>query len=35
MISVDQAKQPVGVIVEDMGLYQTQKMVFQKLWETL
>jgi len=35
MISVDQAKQPVGVIVEDLGLYQTQKMVFQKLWETL
>jgi len=35
MISVDLTKQPVGVIVEDQGLYQTQKMVFQKLWDTL
>jgi len=35
MISVDAAKQPVGVIVEDQGLYRTQEMVFKKLWKTI
>lgn len=35
MITVDAAKQPVGVIVEDEGLYRTQELVFQKLWATL
>lgn len=35
MISVDSTKNPVGVIVEDQGLYRTQEMVFQKLWQTL
>ena len=35
MITVDAAKQPVGVIVEDDGLYRTQEMVFQKLWQVL
>jgi sugar-specific transcriptional regulator TrmB len=35
MISIDATKQPVGVIVEDKGLYRTQEMVFQKIWSTL
>lgn len=35
MVSVDAAGIPVGVITEDQGLYQTQKMVFQALWQTL
>lgn len=35
MISIDATKKPVGVIVEDRGLYETQVLVFKKLWETL
>lgn len=35
MVSVDAADIPVGVIIEDQGLYQTQKMVFEALWQTL
>lgn len=35
MITIDAAKHPVGVIIEDQGLYQTQEMIFKKLWEKL
>lgn len=35
MISLDTSDTPVGVIIENEGLYETQKMVFQKLWQTL
>lgn len=35
MITVDAAKLPVGVIVEDQGLYKTQIMIFENLWQTL
>ena len=35
MVSIDVAGVPVGVIVEDNGLFQVQKMVFEKLWKTL
>lgn len=35
MISVDATGKPVGVIVEDQGLYQTQVMIFQHLWQTI
>lgn len=35
MITIDATKKPVGVIVEDQGLYQTQEMIFKKLWKTL
>lgn len=35
MVSVDASGHPVGVIVESSGLYDTQKMVFEKLWEAL
>ena len=35
MISVDAVKNPVGVIIQDPGLYQTQEMVFKKLWEKI
>ena len=33
MITIDATRKPVGVIVEDKGLYQTQEMIFKKLWE--
>lgn len=35
MISLDAADRPVGVIIENDGLYQTQKMIFESLWQTL
>ena len=35
MISIDALGQPVGVIIENEGLSQTQKMVFERLWEVL
>src|SRR3989338_1410468 len=35
MISLDATGSPVGVIVGNEGLYQTQKMVFEKLWRVL
>ncbi len=35
MISIDATKKPVGVIVADHGLYETQVLVFKKLWESL
>ncbi len=35
MISLASSGQPVGVIIEDAGLYQTQKMIFEFNWKTL
>lgn len=35
MISIDAAGLPVGVVVSDQGLYRTQVMVFERLWQTL
>lgn len=32
MISVDQTSNPVGVIIEDEGIYKTQKLIFESLW---
>ena len=34
-ISVDSEKQPIGVIIEDEGITQTQRVVFQFMWERL
>lgn len=35
MISLSQASEPVGVIIEDLGLYETQKMIFEFVWNKL
>ena len=35
MISLDALDRPVGVIIENDGLYETQKMIFESLWQTL
>ena len=35
MVSLDATQNPVGVIVENDGLYQTQRMVFERLWKVL
>ncbi len=35
MISLASSGQPVGVIIEDAGLYQTQKMIFEFNWKSL
>jgi sugar-specific transcriptional regulator TrmB len=35
MISLATSGQPVGVIIEDAGLYQTQKMIFEFNWKML
>lgn len=35
MITLDATSQPVGVIIENEGLYKTQEMIFQKLWQVL
>lgn len=35
MVTIDATKRPVGVVVENHGLYQTQEMIFNKLWNTL
>ncbi|PIR97023.1 MAG: transcriptional regulator [Candidatus Doudnabacteria bacterium CG10_big_fil_rev_8_21_14_0_10_41_10] len=35
MISVAANKDPVGVIIEDRALYETQKMIFEFTWEKL
>lgn len=34
-ISVTKAKSPLGIIIEDSGLAQTQKFIFNHLWKTL
>jgi len=35
MISVDSSNNPIGVIIEDKNIYQTQKMTFEFIWEKL
>ncbi len=35
MISVDQNQKPIGVIIEDVNIYQTQKMLFEFVWNKL
>lgn len=35
LITLDAVSQPVGVIIEDMGLYKTQELVFKQIWESL
>jgi len=35
MISVDKNQDPLGVIIEDEGIYKTQVILFQKMWELL
>ena len=35
MISVDKNKKPIGVIIEDENIYQTQKMMFEFIWGKL
>ncbi len=35
MISVDSNEKPIGVIIEDKNIYQTQKMIFEFNWENL
>jgi len=35
MISVNLENQPVGVIIEDRAIYQTQKQLFDFIWQTL
>lgn len=35
MISVAANNEPVGVMIEDRGLYETQKMIFEYIWKNL
>ena len=35
MISVDASNKPIGVIIEDTNIYQTQKMIFEFSWSKL
>ncbi|MCL5436221.1 MAG: hypothetical protein M1275_04025 [Patescibacteria group bacterium] len=35
MISIAESREPVGVIIEDTALYQTQKMIFEHTWKNL
>lgn len=35
MISVNAARQPVGVVIEDQGITQTQRIIFTSLWNLL
>lgn len=35
MISVTASKEPIGVVIEDQALYQTQKMIFEFNWSKL
>ena len=35
MISVDSNSKPIGVIIEDNNIYQTQRMIFEFIWEKL
>ncbi len=34
-ISIDAKKQPVGVVIENEGIYRTEKSVFDSLWEKI
>jgi len=35
IISIDRDKKPIGVMIEDGNIYQTQKMIFDSLWNCL
>lgn len=35
MISLDENKNPIGVIIKDTNLYQTQKMIFEFVWDKI
>jgi HTH-type transcriptional regulator, sugar sensing transcriptional regulator len=35
LISLDQIKEPIGVVIEDENTYKTQVMIFKSLWEKL
>lgn len=35
MVSVDSGSKPIGVIIEDKNIYQTQKMIFDFIWQQL
>ncbi|MBI4414697.1 MAG: TrmB family transcriptional regulator [Candidatus Kerfeldbacteria bacterium] len=35
LISVNAARQPVGVVIEDQGITQTQRIIFTSLWNAL
>ncbi len=34
-ISLDAKGEPVGVVIENMGIFETQKFIFDALWETV
>jgi hypothetical protein len=34
-LSLDKAMQPIGVVVEDDAIYQTQKLIFEFNWSKL
>lgn len=34
-ISLDAASQPIGVVIENIDIYTTQKVIFQTLWDSL
>ena len=35
MVSVDGEGKPIGVMIEDKNIYQTQKMIFEFIWQEL
>ncbi len=35
MISTNKNKMPIGLIIEDQGIYETQKLIFENLWEKI
>ncbi|MDX9893534.1 MAG: helix-turn-helix domain-containing protein [Patescibacteria group bacterium] len=35
MISVDQYEKPIGIIIEDQNIFQTQKIIFEFIWKKL
>ena len=35
MISTVEAGMPVGLIIQNRGIYETQRMIFSKLWQSL
>jgi len=35
LISIDKKNTPRGVIIEDEGIYHTQRLLFEKMWESL
>jgi len=34
-VSLDAKEQPIGVVIENPGIYETQKLIFDQLWESL